>query len=303
MQGDPYAPMPGTYDPNMQGGYYPDPNAVPQQGPYSFYGLNGPQPIRYGWSSNFDVGLISNADVDGPYGKFGVFELDWQLRRTWQAFFDSAFSWSPEFNYRNWNVPSGLPIDSNVFRFASDFQLSTSVSQPYSVELGFTPQVATDFNSPTSDAWMWDGRGALFIRTSPQWTWAIGAQYWDRVDNLIVPYAGVIWRPDTRWEFTLVWPRPRIDYFLGQTFLGPLYFYGRGEYHVEAYEVTLNDIDQNTRMQVEDFRILMGFRNCGPYGWGFLEAGWVFNREFSFDAYLPDLDISTGFIARMGIRF
>lgn len=298
--GDPFLPpQPGfvtPYDQSMT--TY---NTFP--GSNGFYGSAGPEPVRYGWSSKWDVGYLAPASTQSPFGKFSVFEFDSQLRRTWKWFQDSAFSWSPEFNYRNWGGPSGLALGPNAYRLASDFQLSTSVSSPYSFEIGFTPQVASDFEKASSEAWMWDGRGALFIRTSPQWTWAIGAQYWDRVDNLIVPYAGFVWRPDDRWEFTMVWPRPRIDYFIGNTAFGPTWFYGRGEYHVEAYEVTLQDSGLTDRMQIEDFRILMGFRNYGCCASGFIEAGWVFNREFSFSNIAPDLDISSGFIARMGLRF
>ncbi len=298
--GDPFLPpQPGFVAPT-------DPYAGsfnPYPGSNGFYGTAGPEPIRFGWSSKWDIGYLPPASVDGGFGKFSVFEFDGQMRRTWRWFQDSAFSWSPEFNYRNWGGPAGLALGPNAYRLASDFQLSTSVSSPYSFEFGFTPQVASDFEKTSSEAWMWDGRGALFIRTGPQWTWAIGAQYWDRVDNLIVPYAGFVWRPDDRWEFTMVWPRPRVDYFIGNTVFGPTWFYGRGEYHVEAYEVTLQDSGLTDRMQIEDFRILMGFRNFGCCASGFIEAGWVFNREFSFSNIAPDLDINTGFIARMGLRF
>ncbi len=274
--------------------------------PYSdgYFGTNGPEPLRYGWSSKYDVGYLPDASAKGVPGDFNVFEYDMQLRRTWSWPWDSAFSWSPEFNYRNWGGPAGLPLAPRAYRLASDLQLATSVSGPYSIELGFTPQVASDFEtSTTSNAWMFDGRGALFIRMGPQWTWALGVQYWDRVDDLIVPYAGFVWRPDDRWEFTMVWPRPRVDYFLGHTWFGPTWFYARGEYHVEAYEVSLQGTGLQDRMQIEDFRILMGFRNFGCCASGFIEAGWVFNREFSFQSVSPDIDLDSGFIARMGVRF
>lgn len=272
--------------------------------PASYQGTIGPEPIRYGWSSKYDVGYIADSGADSPFGDFNVFEFDAQWKRTWMWPWDSAFSWSPEFNYRSWSGPGGLPLPGSVYRFASDLQLATSVSGPFSLELGFTPQVASDLSgSSSSDAWMWDARAAMFIRMGPHWTWALGIQYWDRVDDLIIPYAGFVWRPDERWEFTIVLPKPRIDYFIGYTVFGPTWFYGRGEYHVEAYDVELQGLGVRDRTQIGDYRALLGFRNFGPCASGFIEAGWIFNRDIKFETTLPDVGIDSGFITRLGLRF
>lgn len=297
--GDPFS----TQQPGMTP-YGAAPSSYGSMPASNFYGTNGSEPMRFGWSSKYDVGYLADAEADSPFGDFNVFEFDMQLKRTWRWPWDAAFSWSPEFNYRNWGGPAGLPLPARVYRFASDLQLTTTVSGPASIELGFTPQVATDFEGSTSnDAWMWDARAALFIRMGPQWTWAIGAQFWDRVDDIVVPYAGFVWRPDERWEFTMVLPRPRVDYFVGHTAFGPTWLYARGEYHVEAYEAGLAGTGTRNRTQVKDYRALIGFRNFGPCASGFIEAGWVFGREIEIDNVPPVIDINSGFITRLGLRF
>lgn len=274
------------------------------------FGAVGPQPYRFGWTKRADVGFLPSEGVSGggARGSFGVWEFNTAWRHTtgWPAGMPTTiFSVTPEFNHRSWSGPTSPGLPSNVFRFAGDFELASPGNNPISYQLGFNPAFVTDFNAtPNADSFNWDARGVIFLRASPQFMVAVGAAYWDRVDNIIIPYAGVVWTPNDYWEFRLLFPESRISYFLGNVWGTAAWMYGGIEYNVEAYQIGLEAPDgKNEKIQLADYRALFGIRTEGGGVSGFLEGGWVFDRQVSFLHGTPGFNINTGFIARLGLRF
>jgi hypothetical protein len=274
------------------------------------FGAVGPQPYRFGWTSRDDVAFMPAEGVHGggSRGSFGITEFNAALRYTTgvpAGTPNMIFSWTPEFNYRSWSGPTSPDLPANVFRFASDFELATPANNPVSMQLGFTPAFASDFvASPTSDAFNYDARGVVFVRTSPQLMLALGVTYWHRVQDFLLPYAGVVWTPNDNWEFRLMFPKSRISYFLGNWWGGSAWAYGSLEYNVEAYQIN-SQIPQNIddKIQISDYRALFGLRSEGGGVTTFVEVGWVFDRQAVFQHTLRDFDIDTGFIGRLGLRF
>lgn len=288
----------------------PPGDAMGAYDPSLSFGPVGPQPYRFGWSKRFDIGYLPSEGVTGggANGNFSVFEFNtaWRYTTGWPAGFpNTIFSWTPEFNHRSWSGPSNPGLPANVFRFASDFELSSPANNPLSYQVGFTPAFVSDLNeSPNGDAFNWDARGVVFFRTSQQLMIALGAAYLDRVDNIIIPYAGVVWTPNDRWELRLLFPKSRISYFVGNLWGSAAWLYGGVEYNVEAYQIELvGPSGAHEKIQISDYRALFGLRTEGSGVNGFVEAGWVFARDVQFLHGTPSFDINTGFIARMGLRF
>jgi hypothetical protein len=304
LSGDPF--VGGTIAPAPYG--Y-DPFAPPAPQGYTF-GLNGPQPFRFGWESRYDFGFMPSVGTSSPdVGDMSIFAADFEKELVAPLGGGYTYSIAPQFNFRAWDGPlgtaggnAGLPPEA--YRFGLGLKLLTPAYGPWQAEVGFNPAVGTDFSDISSDALMFDGHAVAFYRTSPQFMWAIGAAYWDRVDNIILPYAGLVWTPNDYWEFRLLFPKPRITWFAGTPMGVPTWLYVAGEYHVEAYEVNVDPINQSTRVQLEDIRVLGGARSEFGAVTGFLEAGWVFNRDVDFDAgFGTDFEIDNGFIARAGFRY
>jgi hypothetical protein len=62
-------------------------------------------------------------------------------------------------------------------------------------------------------------------------------------------------------------------------------------------------VTADTQFEVEDYRVLGGFKmDAGYYNW-FIEGGWVFNREVNVCNATPGYEIGSGFIGQIGIRF
>jgi hypothetical protein len=287
-------------------------------GPYSgmpqgySFGVNGPQPYKFGWTSRYDLALMPKAETDGPlnFGQMGIFEFnsEWEYTTTLDPVWPGwIFSHTPQFGLRTWDGPPtgtspGLP--GNVFRFGWDLELATPAAGGWSMQLGFTPAIASDFEQDlSSKAWNLDGRGILFYQYAPELMLAFGAAYWDRVNDRVVPYAGFVWMPNDRWEYRILFPQPRISYFLGNHDGFAKWVYVSGEYHVEAYEIELEPVGTREQIELEDWRLMLGLRMEQFGVTAFVEGGWVFGRDVDFLYGTPGFDITSGFLGRIGLRY
>lgn len=310
LGGDPFiAQQPGQMTPYAPYSPY---GAAPglQSGGLSTYGAQGPQPYRFGWNNAVDVSWLPGGDVSaapgGATGEMEIFGVDYNLQHSSPFLAGWILNWTNQFRYRNWNGPSGaIQLPSDVFRFGIDFELETPQNGPYAISLGVTPSINTDFDASTSEGFQLDGRGILLMQLDQYWTLGLGAMYWDRVKDRVIPYAGLIYRDDY-WEWQLMVPEARVSLFLGNESYWSKWMYVRAEYHVEAYGVngTFGGVQADDQVEIEDYRVLGGFKmDSGMYNW-FIEGGWVFNRDVNFDnAAVPGYSLGDGFIGQIGLRF
>ena len=268
------------------------------------YGIGAPQPYRLGGLSNYEIGYIGKQDTEGVAGSFSVLEVNAQWRVSSFLPSGTIFSWKPEFNYRGYEGPTGLSLPGHAYRFASDFEWAAQGPGPWGFQLGFTPQLVSDFDQQlNSDAYSWDGRGMLFFRPDPTLMLVGGVSYWDRVTDRFIPNVGLVWNPDDRWEFRLLFPKSRISVLLGDWGYGGVWFYGSAEYNVEAYQVGITDMNRKDRMEISDYRFLLGLRSDDGYVSSFIEGGWIVDRQVDFKGSTPGFDIEDGWMIRTGIRF
>ncbi|MCP4175207.1 MAG: hypothetical protein GY758_31040 [Fuerstiella sp.] len=296
----PYAPY-TPYGNPYGGGPYGQPV------PFSTFGANGPHPYRRGWQNNLEIGWMPGASVTGnASGLFEQFDVDFDLAHTGPFMPGWMLTWTNQFRLRLWDGPTPLPgfpgLPSRAFRFGWDFELETPKSGPCSISLGFTPSINSDLQtSLSSNAYQLDFRGMFIFQIDQYWSMVLGAGYWDRVRDRVIPYAGLTYRDDY-WEWQLMFPKSTISLFLGNEQLWSKWAYLTAEYHVEAYEVSTAPGPPRDEVELEDYRILLGFRmDGGLYSW-FMEGGWVFDREVQFglgSSFSPN----TGFIGRMGWQY
>lgn len=312
-------PQPITQDPWAGGMVSP---AMPQQQGFYTYGLNGARPRRYGWESRYDVWWAPQSNTNSPdVGEIGILGVDaaWALTEPFPPGTGLTKITTPQFSYRSLEGPqigaasvipdpalANTPIDlpGAAYRFGLGLALQTPTVAGWTYEVGFTPSLATDFRSSIDiDAILFDGHAVAYWQMTPQWMWAFGVQYWDRVDDIIIPRAGVVWRPNELWELRLLFPESRISVFVGTPFGVPMWAYAGLEYHVEAYQMKPKLFADAERGQFEDWRLMGGFRwEAGPIT-SFIEGGWIFDRNVEFAGTGSDYNIDDGFIGRIGFRY
>ncbi|MCA9031408.1 MAG: hypothetical protein KDA66_11395 [Planctomycetaceae bacterium] len=304
MGTDPFAqsyPGPMTGDPWANGG------VMPYATPNPAYGVNGPQPHQFGVKNSVDFGFLPSGSAKAPgAGGVNIFAVDIESRLTQPIGAAWIFQMAPQASYRSIEGPNSTLGATNLpgaaWRLGADFVLQSPSMGGWSFEYAFNPRLATDFDHMSGDAVMYDGRAVAYWTVGPRVTWVLGAQYWDRVDDIVVPYAGVIWTPNQLWEWQLVFPKPRVSVFLGTPMGVATWMYASAEYHVEAYELRDAVVGNARRVQFEDWRVMGGFRWDTGWVQSFVEAGYVFERNIEEQGGTK-YGVGDGFIGRVGFRF
>ncbi len=265
------------------------------------YGRIGPIPYRFGWTPRLDYGYLPSAHTNPDVGGFTAYELDTEFVFTAPVGPDLIFTMAPQFSYHNWDTGSSFSKD--LFRFGMNLQLATPGAAPWGYQIAFNPSVNTDFGGPlASEAVNLDSSGMMFFRLNPQWQIVLGAGYLDRVNDIIIPYGGVVYTPDDNWEFRLLFPQGRISRYIGDFLWGSHWLYLGWEYHVESYQITTATTSRN-QIQMDDYRLTLGIRSDHPGFTKFIEAGYVFGRDIDFKRAVRGFEITDGFLIRGGIRF
>jgi hypothetical protein len=274
-------------------------------GPTVLSGINGPQPYRWGYTPIFDAGYIVPSSTHSPaHGQFSVQEYDAALRYVTPLDFDWVFTSTVQGGARIWNGPATPNLPGSVFRFGWDLLFSTPQVGPWILQFDFNPSINSDLQSSLRrEAFNLDGNITAFYRVDPQWMWVIGIQYWDRVNNIFIPNAGVVWNPTDQLELRLLFPKSRISYFLGTIGDAAHWIYATGEYHVEAYQVKMPGVTDDERIQLSDWRFAIGCRSDHAWYDKYVEVGYVIGRQVKYLRSTPDFDISNGLMVRAGVRF
>ncbi|MBM4077021.1 MAG: hypothetical protein FJ267_15435 [Planctomycetes bacterium] len=284
--------------------YGPDP-VLGQQSPTVLSGVNGPQPYRQGFTPRFDYQYFGKAGTSDPnVGQFHSQSLDLELSYMTPLGPGWAFTSTPQFGGRLWEGPELIDLPGSVYRFGWDFQFAMPLDGPWSMQADFNPSINSDLESSLkSEAFNFDGNVMLFYRTNPQWMFVVGAGYWDRVDSIFLPYAGVVWNPNDLWEFRLLFPKGRISYFLGNIRNASHWLYASSEFHVESYQIDMPGVSSHQQVQVRDWRLGLGLRS--DHGWydKSVEVAYVFHRDVEFRRVTPDFEINDTFMVRCAIRF
>jgi hypothetical protein len=287
---DPFMSGPEFYQPG------PPPPMVPLSGP------TGPQPYHMGFLSKFDFAYLPSAHTSPNVGNFSAAELDTEYVFTGALDIGLIYSLAGQFDYQNWRATNSFNHD--LYRYGMNLQVGTPAgSGPFGFQAAFNPSLNTDwYSSLSASAVNYDANAMVFYQMDPIWLFVVGVGYLDRVDDIFLPYAGVVITPNDLWEFRLLYPQGRISRYLGEFWWGVHWLYLAWEYHVDSFQVDIPNNSQG-QIQMEDYRLTLGMRSDHPGFTKYIEAGWVFGRNVEYRNTLPGFDISDGFIVRGGIRF
>lgn len=291
-------------DPVLQGGCCPNPMGAPPL----YAGVNGPQPYRMGWIPRLDIGYLPQSDLNGIPSDIEMFELDTELRYNSPFATGWVMSQAFQFDYRAWNTDTALAglYRINMYRFGWDIELAKMKTNGWTIAFDFNPSINGDFEHQlTSEAWNFDARIVGTYQIDPTLMLVLGVQYWDRVDDIVLPYGGVVYTPNDLWEYRLTFPEARISRFLGFFWGGHHWLYGSAGYQVQAYQFDSTPIggSPRNRLQYEDWRLALGLRSDHVYYDKYIEVAWVLGRSFEFEETFGKLDADDTILIRGGIRF
>ena len=82
------------------------------QGFYT-YGMNGPQPYRYGLQERLNISYLPAAGTSPNHKDFEIFEADFEKSYVMPTMGNWVFTASPQVNYRAWEGPNGSAGPAN----------------------------------------------------------------------------------------------------------------------------------------------------------------------------------------------
>lgn len=269
------------------------------------FGNAGFQPYRLGWYFYDELPYMPTSPVQGVPGSFQDVQYNAWVRYARVLGDRYLFSWTGTWNSSWWTGPSGVNLPPYVDQLVTDFQISSLYAGPWNWQVGVTPQVDADFRRALDrNAYMVDGRFVLFYQASPELRLAAGLEYWNRVHGVLIPYGGILWAPDDRWEFRIFFPQTRISRYYGNVAGKDVWNYASIGWNVQAWQVTIQDPTEiKTRMQMSYAELLAGVSAASGIWTAFLEGGLIFDRRVLFRNYAPPFTINDNLMVRIGVLY
>lgn len=218
----------------------------------------------------------------------------------------------PSFSLHQWEgpkFPSPADLPSKAYSAFIDTGWQSDPLRIIGAELGVRVGVFSDFNTFTDDSIRVMGRGLARLRLTPTATLKGGVIYLDRNRVELLPAGGILWQPNPATRYDLFFPEPKLSHYLHtvgnyDTWGYLSAYYGGGAWTIERADGTEDSVDIN------DIRVLFGLewgRNDQLRDGrrvGFLEAGYVFNRELFYKHSPADnIDLADSFVVRAGVGY
>jgi hypothetical protein len=258
--------------------------------------------FRYTW-------IVGNGEGD----EMGTSDLEISTTANLANFFGNAggLRITPGFVFTWLDGPSPpltTDMPSQLYGAYVDFGWYPVFTPQLSAEVNFRPGVFSDFQSVTSDSVRFLGSGIGVIKLGPTTALKLGAIYIDRADVKVLPAFGVLCTPnqETRWD--IFFPSPKLAHYWKTVRNGQLWWYVGAEYGGGSWTMErLEDPQQGAseRVDINDFRVFVGteWSNLNRL-YGFIEAGYVFERELFFVVVPEDrTTLADTWMLRAGISF
>ena len=327
----PYALPPGQAVYGQPGGvapysqpYYGQPlppayPGVPQQPPYYFpngiMGQTGPidstpvgQYLRLFQDFGFRVTWVKGGDgadvdmVDNEVSVTGNFPNF--------LFSGQPLAVTPTFIFHLWDgpaPPSTADLPSKAYSGFINFGWDPWLTPQIGGELDVSFGAYSDFQTFNSDSFRIVGKGLLVLQLTPTLAIKGGVEYLDRLNVKLLPAGGVLWTPNPQTYFDIYFPRPKLAHYLTTLGNTDIWIYAAGEYGGGNWTVERTGPPEfSDRVDINDIRLIGGLEwfSKAVAIKGFVEAGYVFEREVIYDVVPADnFDPSDTFMLRGGLYY
>lgn len=203
------------------------------------------------------------------------------------------------------NGPSDPGLPSQLYENWIQARWLTKIGNRFGVDLAVAPGWYSDFVNDSSQAFRITGHGFGAWEANADLRIVAGVIYLDRHDVNMLPAGGLLWTPDEKRRFELVFPRPRMAWKISENQHSAHWLYLAGEFGGNQWAVR-RDSGANDVVVYHDYRLLLGLeRRPAELGlnWRF-ETGWVTGRLVEY--YITDTadyHPSDTFLVRCGIWY
>jgi hypothetical protein len=215
---------------------------------------------------------------------------------------------SPGFIFHFTNGPNTLvtggDLPPQIYSAYLSFDTATPWNRMAGGELNFTIGTYTDFEHFNSDSLRYTGVALGWIRLTPTATMKLGIEYLDRVDLKLLPAGGFFLQPTPDVRFNVYFPRPKLAHRLPNLGNYEVWLYVAGEYGGGSWTID-RVAGFGDQVDINDVRAYTGLEWSGIRGvTGFVEIGYVFERELVYRSALPPVvPLDDTIMLRMGLAF
>lgn len=218
----------------------------------------------------------------------------------------------PTFSFHQWAGPhssTGADLPPRAYSAFLDSGWQSDPNRILGAELGLRVGMFSDFETANADSLRVLGRGIGRLRLTPQATIKAGVIYLDRNKVKLLPAGGLLWQPNPDTRFDLFFPEPKLAHYLATVGTQDMWWYVGGYYGGGSWTIT-RESGMEDSIDINDIRLVLGLewgRNDQLRDGrrvGFLEAGYVFNRELLYKhSPMDNLDLQDTFMIRAGLGY
>ena len=319
----PTQPAPGVVAPAPVGagvaptypGYPVQPNS---QFPGGIAVPSGPVPLPGPYTKVFSHPRFRYTWIEGSEGnELDINDVETALTFNWPNFLWSTepLRISPGFIFHFWQGPTApvsppADLPSRAYSAYLSFDWSTSTQRRFGAEANVVIGYFSDFQKYDDTALRLMGTGLGWFRLTETTTLKLGATYLDRVDIKLLPAGGIFWYPNEDVRFEIYFPRPKLAQRCRTVGNTDIWWYIGGEYGGGSWSIQRAGfgpgMGMTDQVDINDIRVFGGIEWLSGYVGvsGFVEAGWVFNRELVYRRFAPPtLKLEDSFMVRGGLAF
>jgi hypothetical protein len=195
----------------------------------------------------------------------------------------SPLSITPGWGIHFWGDGVGLGLPPRVYDLYVDLSWTPWTGEHWSVSVGLTPGLYTDFAQASGDMFQLTGWVIGTRPLGPEWQLVLGAAYVRQLQTTLIPVVGAIWTPSDDIRFELIFPKPKYAVRYQQTNEGSLWWYVAGQLGGGAWSVADGPND-SALVGYSDWRLVLGVESFRLDGreWS-VELGYAFNRQLWID--------------------
>ncbi len=185
--------------------------------------------------------------------------------------------------------PVVTDMPPRLFEFTLGYQRREWLVEDIGYDVVVRIGAFSDFEGSARDGVRFPGHAVVFARTSPEWDWLLGVDYFDRDDISLLPVFGAVWAPHERVRIDAVFPRPAAAIRLAET---TQWAYARGQLGGGTWAIVREPAYVNDNATYRDLRLAFGIETRdNNFFWSAVEVGYVFARELSYRSTPIDLEL------------
>ena len=218
---------------------------------------------------------------------------------------------TPAFGLTLLNGPhsnTGADLPGQVYSGTLSADWQSDPVQIFSVDLGLTVGMYSDFDTNISDSFRVLGRGLGHFRLTPFTTFKGGVHVINRNKYTVLPAFGLLYTPTPMTRYDIFFPEPKLSHYFTTLGTKDVWAYIGGEYGGGSWTVErVSNVTE--QVDINDIRITLGIE------WGrsdllrqgrrtgFAEVGYVFDRELEYKSGNGNLNLNDTFMIRLGVGY